>query len=64
MLDQQLSQALDGAHTQNYRVQGRCTLKNAGKPWIRQSFLPMFQKQYVFRQTYLPPKFFTIRCTP
>ena len=41
-----------------YGVHSYRALKYAGKPWIRQSFFAIVSA--LFRQTVLPPKFFTI----
>ena len=35
-----------------YRVHSNCALKYAGKPWIHQIFLPMFQKHYFAKLFY------------
>ena len=56
---------LDEVHTQYLEFRSlrsselSCT-KNTGKPWIHQSFFANVSKS-LFRQTFLPPKFLTIR---
>ena len=43
-----------------YGVHSYRALKYAGKPWIRQKIFANVSKP-LFRQTFLPPNFFTIR---
>ena len=52
---------IDGAHAEfrSLRSSELSYTENTGKPWIRQSLFAYVSKT-LFRQTFLPPKFYTV----